>query len=83
MLRSMWPDKTLAANLKPSETFLAKYDIISIKTNTGNKPKGQPAGTNKEKNLNPCIFKPNIVLPIIALKLKKKVRIKWDVDAKL
>jgi hypothetical protein len=26
----------------------------SIKTNKGNKAKGQPAGTNKEKNSNPC-----------------------------
>jgi hypothetical protein len=41
-----------AANLSPSETFLAKYDINSINTNRVNKPKGQPAGTNKEKILN-------------------------------
>ena len=29
--------------------FLAKYEINSINTNKGSKPKGQPAGTNKEK----------------------------------
>ena len=55
MLSNICPDKMLAANLKPSDTFLAKYDINSIKTKRGNKPKGQPAGTNKEKNFNPCI----------------------------
>ena len=44
----------LAPNLRPKETFLDKYDINSIKTNKGNKAKGQPAGTNKEKNSNPC-----------------------------
>jgi hypothetical protein len=44
----------LAANLKPRETLRARYDMNSIKTNKGNNPKGQPAGTNKEKNFNPC-----------------------------
>jgi hypothetical protein len=43
-----------APNLRPSDTFLDKYDINSIKTNRGNKAKGQPAGTNKEKNSEPC-----------------------------
>ena len=43
-----------AANLNPNDTFLAKYEINSIKTNRGNNVKGQPAGTNKEKNPNPC-----------------------------
>lgn len=44
----------LAANLKPNEILRAKYEINSINTNNGNKGKGQPAGTNKEKNSNPC-----------------------------
>jgi hypothetical protein len=35
------------------ETFLAKYEINSINTNKGSKPKGQPEGTNKEKNFKP------------------------------
>ena len=29
----------------------------SIKTNKGNKAKGQPEGTNNEKNFNPCLWK--------------------------
>ena len=53
----------LAANLKPNEIFLAKYEMNSISTNKGNKAKGQPAGTNKEKNSNPCLLNPNIVAP--------------------
>lgn len=40
----------LAANLNPNDTFLAKYEMNSIKTNKANKPNGQPEGTNKEKN---------------------------------
>ena len=79
----MWPLSTLAANLSPSETFLAKYDINSINTNRGNKPKGQPAGTNKEKNSKPCLLKPNIVAPKTTVKLIENVSIKWLVEAKL
>jgi hypothetical protein len=55
----------------------------SIKTNKGNKAKGQPAGTNKEKNLSPCFWKPNIVAPKTIVKLKANVNTKWLVDAKL
>lgn len=44
----------LAASLSPNETFLARYEINSINTSKGNKPKGQPEGTNKEKNLKLC-----------------------------
>ena len=44
----------LALKRKPKEILRAKYDINSIKTNKGNKPKGQPEGTKKEKNSNPC-----------------------------
>lgn len=73
----------LAANLKPKETFLAKYEMNSIKTNKGNKAKGQPAGTNNEKNFKVCIWKPKIVAPNTILKLKEKVKIKWLVEAKL
>jgi len=40
----------LAANLNPKDTFLDKYDINSIKTKRGSKPKGHPEGTNREKN---------------------------------
>jgi len=50
----MCPDKIFAAKRRPNEIFLARYEINSIKTNKGNKAKGQPAGTNKEKNSNPC-----------------------------
>ena len=73
----------LAANLKPKEIFLAKYEMNSIKTNKGNKAKGQPAGTNKEKNFNLCIAIPNIVAPITTVKLIENVSTKWLVDAKL
>ena len=54
IFKSIWPDKILAANLKPKDIFLAKYEINSINTNKGNKLKGQPAGTNNEKNAKPC-----------------------------
>jgi hypothetical protein len=55
----------------------------SIKTNRGNKPNGQPAGTKSEKNLNPCLLSPNIVAPSTTVKLNEKVKIKWLVEAKL
>ena len=83
MFNNIWPESILAANLSPNEIFLAKYEINSIKTNKGNRPKGQPAGTNKEKNSNPCFWKPNIVAPKTTVKLRANVNIKWLVDAKL
>ena len=83
MFNNIWPDSILAANLSPKDTFLAKYEINSIKTKSGNNPKGQPAGTNKEKNFNPCFWNPNIVAPKTTVKLSENVNIKWDVDAKL
>ena len=73
----------LAANLRPKETFLAKYEINSINTSKGNRPIGQPAGTNKEKNFRPCFLKPKSVAPSTTVKLIKNVRIKCDVEAKL
>jgi len=72
-----------AANLRPSDIFLAKYDMNSINTNKGNRPKGQPAGTNKEKKVKPCFWKPNIVAPKTTLKLRENVKAKWLVEAKL
>lgn len=66
----------LAPNLRPRLTFLDKYDINSINTNNGNKAKGQPAGTNNEKNSNPCFWNPNIVAPNTTVKLRAKVNIK-------
>ena len=83
MFKSMWPDKIFAPNLKPSDTFLAKYEINSIITKRGNSPNGQPAGTNKEKNSKPCLFKPNIVAPKTSVKLSENVSAKWLVEAKL
>ena len=65
-----------AANLKPNDTFLARYDINSINTNRGNKANGHPAGTNSEKNFNPCLFKPKMVAPNTTVKLNEKVNIK-------
>ena len=72
-----------AARRNPRETLRAKYDMNSIKTNKGNKHKGQPAGTNKEKNFNPCFWKPKIVAPKTIVKLSANVNTKWLVDAKL
>ena len=83
IFNNMWPDSILAANLKPRDTFLAKYEINSIKTSKGNKANGQPAGTNNEKNLDICITNPNTVAPITIQKLNEKVNIKWEVEAKL
>lgn len=55
----------------------------SITTNIGNKANGIPAGTNKEKNLSPCLAKPNIVAPNTTTEDKDIVRIMWLVEAKL
>ena len=72
-----------AANLRPSDTFLAKYDTVSIKTNKGNKAKGHPSGTRIEKNIHLYIIIPKIVHPNTRVKLMKKVRMKCEVGAKL
>ncbi|GAA5012293.1 hypothetical protein GCM10025794_00200 [Massilia kyonggiensis] len=55
----------------------------SIKTNKGNNAKGQPEGTNNEKNFNPCLWNPKNVAPKTTVKLIENVKIKCDVDAKL
>jgi len=55
----------------------------SIITKSGSNPKGQPAGTNKEKNFNPCSLNPKTVAPNTTVKLSENVKIKCDVDAKL
>ena len=55
----------------------------SIKTNRGRRAKGQPAGTNREKNSNPCFWKPKIVAPKTIVKLRANVTTKWLVLAKL
>lgn len=66
----------LAANLKPNDIFLAKYEMNSINTSKGSNAKGQPAGTNREKNSNPCFWKPKIVAPKTIVKLREKVNTK-------
>ena len=76
MLRSMCPLSTFAANLKPKETFLARYDINSISTRSGSKPKGHPLGTKSEKKPSLCKIKPKKVDPNTTVKLIKKVRAK-------
>ena len=83
ILSSICPLSMLAASLRPNETFLAKKDINSIRTSRGNKANGQPEGTNKEKNFMLCSVNPKIVDPKTILKLRKKVSIKCDVEAKL
>ena len=72
----MCPLKILAASLKPKDTFLDKYEMNSIKTNKGNNAKGQPEGTNNEKNFNPCVWNPKIVAPKTTVKLIENVKIK-------
>ncbi len=54
----------------------------SINTNRGNKAKGQPDGTNKEKNVHLFFSKPKIVEPKTIVKLIENVNIKWEVEAK-
>ena len=76
MFNNICPDKILAANLSPNEIFLAKYEINSINTRTGNKANGQPAGTNKEKNFKLCLLNPNIVAPNTTVKLNENVKTK-------
>lgn len=76
IFNNICPLNILAPNLRPRLTFLDKYEINSINTNNGNKAKGQPAGTNKEKNFNPCFWNPNIVAPNTTVKLRAKVNIK-------
>ena len=83
MLRSICPLNILAPNLNPSDTGLDKYEINSINTNKGNSPKGQPEGTNNEKNFRECTWKPKIVAPITMVKLMENVNTKCDVGAKL
>ena len=55
----------------------------SINTNKGNKPNGQPAGTKREKNFNPCLLKPKKVAPNTTVKLIENANTKCDVEAKL
>ena len=76
IFNNMCPLKIFAANLNPRETLRARYEIVSIKTKRGNNPKGQPAGTNKEKNFNPCSLNPKIVAPSTTVKLNQNVNIK-------
>ena len=76
IFNSICPLKMLAPNLRPRLTFLDKYEINSINTNKGNKAKGQPAGTNREKNSNRCFWNPKIVAPSTTVKLSEKVNIK-------
>ena len=76
IFNNICPESILAANLSPKEIFLAKQEINSIKTNRGNKLNGQPAGTNSEKNSNPCFWKPNIVAPKTTVKLRANVNTK-------
>lgn len=76
ILSNICPESIFAANLSPKDTFLAKYDINSIITNKGKSPKGQPAGTKREKNFNPCFWKLNIVAPSTIVKLNENVNIK-------
>ena len=48
----------------------------SIRTNKGNKGKGQPAGTKREKKPRPCFWNPKIVAPKTIVKLKANVNTK-------
>ena len=73
----------MVANLRHNETFLAKSEMNSINTSNGNRARGQPADTNKEKIFKPCLINPKMVTPSTTVKLIKNVTLKWEVDAKL
>ena len=79
----MCPLRILAPSLKPREIFLAKYDINSMRTKSGNKPKGQLFGTSIEKKPNLCNIKPINVAPTTTVKLIRNVRAKCEVGEKL
>lgn len=83
ILNNRWPDIIFALKRKPREILRAMYEINSIKTKRGSKPKGHPAGTNKEKNSKRCFCNPSRVAPNTTVKLRENVRIKWEVEAKL
>jgi hypothetical protein len=70
------PATTLAPSLNPKDTALDKYEINSIKTNKGKRASGVPAGTNNEKNSNPCFLNPSIVAPKTIVKLIENVNMK-------
>ena len=76
IFNSICPERIFAANLRPKDTFLARYDINSINTSKGNNAKGHPDGTNKEKNSKPCLLKPKIVAPNTTVKLNENVNAK-------
>jgi len=76
IFNSICPLNIFAANLNPRETLRARYEIVSIRTKSGSNPKGQPAGTNKEKNFNPCSLNPKTVAPSTTVKLSENVSIK-------
>ena len=59
------------SNLSPKETFLAKYEMNSINTSRGSRAIGQPAGTNKEKNLRPCFLKLKVIDTTVKLEKKE------------
>ena len=48
----------------------------SISTSKGINTSGQPAGTSKEKNFNPCSLNPKTVAPSTTVKLSENVKIK-------
>lgn len=48
----------------------------SISTSRGKRAKGQPDGTKREKNFNPCLLNPKIVAPRTIVKLNEKVNAK-------
>ena len=60
----LFPATKLANNRTPNETDLAKYEIVSIKTKSGTKPKGVPPGTKNENHRALCIYRPKIVTEI-------------------
>jgi len=76
MCKRRCPATTLAASLNPKDIFLDKYEMNSIRTSNGTNPSGHPAGTNREKNLTPCICNPIIEAARTIVKLIEKVKIK-------
>ena len=73
VIRALGLPRSLALNHKKKFIY---FLMNSINTKRGNNPKGHPAGTNKEKNFNPCSLNPSTVAPNTTVKLSENVNIK-------
>lgn len=75
----MCPLNMLALKRNPKLIFLDKYDISSMNTSKGNKPKGHPLGTKMEKKFSKYLLIPKILAPITKVKLRENTDMKCEV----